>query len=343
MRATDSVASLQLPPCFRQCVFGYLMGSEAVTADRHSALIQAATFSLASINIWKFLLLLLKEGITELWNINFLHFMLCLKYCLQNHSPSGLSGGKGVSLCPWSLRQRWPLLSIPSGELQAGGALVCPLVAGSWLQGAGYSFTPSLFPTGNLGDRPLAARPRGTERRWLLCHQGLLPPALLHGGEAVTKLSAGTAWHRDASSSLTMSHVPSARVHHPPARSLPAVFVGLSSRADLPTLRSTYILMAWNQTRALNRCLYICLRYTAIKPNLNSDIVFQVSTVLFCDINHCLWGRKIFLYQNFLHLTLPGFSTAWRSREKKSVMKKFASPVTWFWTHSKKKKVKFSK
>lgn len=46
-------------------VSGY-WGSEPVTEGRHSALIQAATFSLTSINIRKFALLLLDEGIKEL-------------------------------------------------------------------------------------------------------------------------------------------------------------------------------------------------------------------------------------------------------------------------------------
>lgn len=223
------------------------MGSEAVTEKRHNALIQAATFSLASINIWKFVLLLLNEGIKELRYINFLHFMLRLKHWLQNHSPSGLWDGKGVSLWPQSLQQQWPHLSMPGEDFQAGGALVRLLVAGSWLQGAGYGFTPSLFPAGNRGVCP----PRHIPWDWASVSALLwgFAAALLHAGEAVTKLSAGTAWHRDASSSLTMSHVPSAGMHHPPACSLPAVSAGLSSHADLLMLRSTCISMAWSQTR----------------------------------------------------------------------------------------------
>lgn len=50
--------------------------------------------------------------------------------------------------------------------------------------------------------------------------------------------------------------------------------------------------------------------------------------MLFGDINHHLGEREIFLYPNFLHLTLPGFSTAWGNPEKISVMKTFAGSVT---------------
>lgn len=37
---------------------------------------------------------------------------------------------------------------------------------------------------------------------------------------------------------------------------------------------------------------------------------FQVSSVLFGDMDHHLGARESFLNPNFLHLTLPGLSTA---------------------------------
>lgn len=50
---------------------------------------------------------------------------------------------------------------MPGEDLQAGGALVHPLVAGSWLQGAGYGFTPSLLPCWEPWGVPPPAHPMG--------------------------------------------------------------------------------------------------------------------------------------------------------------------------------------
>lgn len=105
-----------------------------------------------------------------------------------------------------SLHQRSPSRMHQWGfGLPAGGRV---LSAGSrlWLYTVPFphwepwGLSPRRYPHGNGCQCPL-------------CHGGLLPPALLHAGEAVTKLSAGTTWHGDASSLLTMSHVPSAHVH----------------------------------------------------------------------------------------------------------------------------------
>lgn len=79
--------------------------------------------------------------------------------------------------------------------------------------------------------------------------------------------------------------------------------VGFLSHTALPTRHciSIAISMAWSQARP---------EISVSTSAKETKTEFQVSTVLFGDMDHHLGAREIFLNPNFLHLTLPGFSTA---------------------------------
>lgn len=69
-----------------------------------------------------------ERGITELWNLNFLPFMLCLEHCLPRHSPCSVSG-KGSRCALEHMAAVTPSVH-PHWRPPSHGASPCPRAAG---------------------------------------------------------------------------------------------------------------------------------------------------------------------------------------------------------------------